>query len=234
MGIIEEKTIKSGTILYRYDIVRPPFSDWTDEYKSLIYDNYQNDVGPKNAIGAFFFFDDRTTAIEVARNVLKQKEWIKEVNPNLNIWLTTTIIQDDICMLDLSGCQNIVELYVSLWNNGIDIFREDFYKFGDWLGSKPLSLLLEDIKYLAFANGKKEKNKVSTCKCNIENFYNTYEDKEKLPYACQELTDFSNGKIFKELLEEKGIEGYIFQETDAKTFCIFNSKRLSNPVTIKF
>ena len=220
--------VKSGIKLFRYDITEPPKTGWDKDFKSPVY--CWDEEGAKNNIGAIFLFDKENIAVDVARNVIKQKEqFIKE----FNFSLTRTVVKDDLRMLDLTACKDLVDLYITLWNNDINIFRKDFYKFDKWFGSKPMSLLLEDIKYLALEDGKKEKNKVSTCKCNIENFYNTYEDKEKLPYACQELTDFSNGKIFKELLEEKGIDGYIFQETDANTFCIFNSKKLSNPLTIK-
>lgn len=231
MKMDKDKAVKSGTILYRYDIVQPPAHGWNNDFKSPIYDNYMREVGPKNSIGAFFFFDDKTTAIEVAKNILKQKEWIKDLNPDLNIWLTTAYIREDLYMLDLSGCNDVVDLYVNLWNENIDIFRDDFYKYGDIFGSKPMSQLRQDVKQIA-DNDNGGRNSIATCKCNIFNFYNTFEDKKILPFACQELTDFSNGGIFKELLENKGYEGYIFRETDANTFCLFNPNKLSKPQTI--
>lgn len=223
MGI-NAKTIKSGTILYRYDIVSPPY-DWNDEYKSPIYNNYQNDNGPKNAIGAFFFYDDKAIAIDVARNVLKQNEREKEDNQNTDIWLTTTNILEDIYMLDLSGCSDIVDLYVGLWKEKIDIFRKDFYNRFGGHPIKTLSQIKKDVQHVAADNGKN----IFEYKCNIYNLYDTFEDENILPYACQVLTDFSNGGIFKELLKKKGYEGYIFRETDANTFCIFHPNKLSKP-----
>ena len=225
------KNIKKGMKLYRYDVVEPPKDGWNTSFKSPIYIwDYE---GPKNEIGAFFLFDSEKEALDVAKNVIVQRnDFLKSFNPQLSVWLTETTTTEDIQMLDLAGCKDVVDMYVTLWNENINVFRTDFYKFDKVFGSKPLSILLEDIKYLALEDGKKEKNKVSTCKCNIENFYNTYEDKEKLSYACQELTDFSNGEIFKELLEKKGYEGYIFRETNANTFCLFHPNKLSKPQTI--
>ena len=78
-------------------------------------------------------------------------------------------------------------------------------------------------------NDETKSSKLIECKCEILNLYNCIDENNQLAYACQGLTDFSNGIIFKDILEEKGFDGYIFQETDAKTFCLFNSHKLSLP-----
>ena len=222
------RIINAGLSLYRYDVIEPPKGRWVQDYKSPIY--CWDDAGPKNEVGAFFFFDDEDETIKVGKNVLNQKDnMIKAFNPEFSIWITKTIIQDNLYMLDLSECKNVVDLYIILWKEQIDVFRDDFYKFVYPYGSKPLSLIKEDIKLIVCHDNEVKSDKRQECKYNIYNFYNTIDESKQLAYACQGLTDFSNGKIFKKLLEEKGFDGYIFRETDANTFCMFNSNKLSIP-----
>ena len=222
------RIISAGFPLYRYDITRSPKGKWDKDYKSLIY--YWPDAGPKNEIGAFFFFDTEYEAVEVGREVLgKKKDMIRDNNPKLSIWITNTVTHENLYMLDLSKCKNVVDLYVTLWNEQIDIFRDDFYRFDSLNGSVPLSQIKEHVACLATHNDETKSSKLIECKCEILNLYNCIDENNQLAYACQGLTDFSNGIIFKDILEEKGFDGYIFQETDAKTFCLFNSHKLSLP-----
>lgn len=60
-------------------------------------------------------------------------------------------------------------------------------------------------------------------------FCNGFDENNQLAYAFQGLSDFSNGRIFKAILEAKAFDGYIFRETDANTFCLFNPEKLSFP-----
>ena len=222
------RIINTGLSLYRYDVIEPPKGRWVQDYKSPIY--CWEDAGPKNEIGAFFFFDTENEAIEVGKNVLNQKkDVIRFYNPELLIWITKAMTQDSLYMLELSQCNNVVELFLTLWHEQINVFRDDFYKFVYPYGSKPLSLIKEDIKLIVCHDNEVKSDKRQECKYNIYNFYNTIDESKQLAYACQGLTDFSNGKIFKKLLEEKGFDGYIFRETDANTFCMFNSNKLSIP-----
>ena len=215
--------------LYRYDVVEPPKDGWNTCFKSPIYIwDYE---GPKNEIGAFFLFDSEKGALDVAKNVLVQRnDFLKSFNPQLSVWLTETTITEDIQMLDLADCKDVVDMYVALWSENINVFRTDFYKFDKVFGSKPLSQLMDDVSFLANGNTD-DRNKMETCKCNIYNFYNTFDEKMQLYFACQELTDFSNGSIFKMLLEKRGLDGYIFKESEANTFCLFNSTCLTPPKT---
>lgn len=223
------KKIKAGIKLYRYDVVEPPKEGWETSYKSPIYIwDYE---GPKNEIGAFFLFDNKKGALDIGKIVLDRKDdFLKSFNPQLSIWLTETTITKDIQMLDLTECKDVVDMYITLWKEHINVFRSDFYKFDRFLGSKPLSQLLDDVSFLANGNTD-DRSKRETCKCNIYNFYDTYDDKMQLSFACQELTDFSNGSIFKMILENKGLDGYIFKESKANTFCFFNSNCLAPPKT---
>jgi hypothetical protein len=108
------RIINAGLLLYRYDVTEPPKGGWVQDYKSPIY--CWDDAGPKNEVGAFFFFDDEDETIKVGKNVLNQKDnMIKAFNPEFSIWITKTIIQDNLYMLDLSECKNVVDLYIILW-----------------------------------------------------------------------------------------------------------------------
>jgi hypothetical protein len=222
------RIINKGLFLYRYDIIEPPKEGWTSEYKSPIY--IWPDAGPKNEIGAFFFFEDKVETVEEGKIALSHKEnMIKDFNPELSLWITYTLVQDKLYMLDLSKCKDVVDFCIALWNEGINVFRDDFYNFCNRRKSKPLSQIKKDVVYLVSHNDKVNTNKQIQCKCEIFNFYNNVDSDKFLAYACQGLTDFSNGKIFKKILEEKGFDGYIFKETETNTFCLFNSDKLSSP-----
>ena len=108
------KNIKKGMKLYRYDVVEPPKDGWNTSFKSPIYIwDYE---GPKNEIGAFFLFDSEKEALDVAKNVIVQRnDFLKSFNPQLSVWLTETTTTEDIQMLDLAGCKDVVDMYVTLW-----------------------------------------------------------------------------------------------------------------------
>lgn len=222
------RIINAGLSLYRYDVIEPPKGRWVQDYKSPIY--CWDDAGPKNEVGAFFFFDNEDETIKVGKNVLNQKDnMIKVFNPEFSIWITKTIIQDNLYMLDLSECKNVVDLYIILWKEHIDVFRDDFYRFDYLYGSKSLSQIKRDIDYLASHDDKPKTDKWSECEYNIYTFCNGFDENNQLAYAFQGLSDFSNGRIFKAILEAKAFDGYIFRETDANTFCLFNPEKLSFP-----
>ena len=225
------RKIEVGQQLYRYDIVKPPEEGWCHTFKSPIYNNYGFDLGPKNEIGAFFFFDDETETKAVAKNVLNKKGcMIRDFNPDMKIWITQTTTTEDLVMLDLSKCNDVVELYVNLWINQIDIFKSNFYSIRQF-GSKPMSQIRDNVEFIANHLSEKSSIPYMKHKCQIINFNMEFDDKEQLRFACQELTDFCNGQIFKDLLESKRIDGYIFKESDANTFCIFECEKLSFPKT---
>jgi len=52
----------------------------------------------------------------------------------------------------------------------------------------------------------------------------------RVGYTGQLLTDFSNGVAFKQQLQAKEYEGYLFmEEKDYPTICIFESGKLNAP-----
>lgn len=213
---------QKGTKLYRYDLIRPPMN-WSPRFKSPIY--IFDDIGPKNAVGFYFFFASRDETLLVGNNVLKEKNAYSE------LWLTETSITKDINMLDLSKCHNVVDLYVDLWKYGIDIFTDSFYQIVAYRASQPLSRIRAQVENIAKLGC--DKMKVSECEFDIWKFAYGADETEKLRYALQQLTDFDNGFVFKELLISRGLDGYIFRETDTETFALIDSSSLSKPTHTK-
>ena len=192
-----------------------------------------NSIRPKNEIGAFFFFDKEDDAIVVGKNTLKQKESSLIIdNPSLSLWITQTKTIEEIKLLDLTACDDIVDLYVSLYLLDIDIFRDDFYKITE-IDMEPLSQIKEDVVYISENRSTIKTYKQLVCENRVANFYNTINEKEQLGFACQQLTDFGNGNIFKMILEKKGFDGYMFYEAESTTFCVFQSNKLSEPNSYK-
>ena len=233
--MIRSRIIKKGIDLFRYDVKEPPVGSWSANFKSPVYvieDDYfgLSTMRPKNEIGAYFFFDKERDAIDVGKNTLAQKESSLRIdNPSSSLWITQTTTEEDIKLLDLTFCNDIVDLYVSLYKLDIDIFRDDFYKITA-MDSEPLSHIKESVAYIAEHSSNPKSIKQLECECSIINIYDNIDVEHQLPFACQQLTDFGNGVIFKNILEEKGYEGYMFHESDATTICLFQSQKLEAPV----
>ena len=226
------KTIKKGSAFYRYDVIRPPKDVWSKDFKSPLYNHYKYEIGPKNEIGAFFFFEDKKSAIEIGQYVLSvKKKLIENYNSELNLWITETNNEDELCMLDISECKDVVELYKCLWHEHLDIFKDDFYLVRDLLPTICLSSIKDNIVYLTTYKEEFDPYTYQKYECDIRNLFCNLSDENKLGYACQQLTDFSNGKIFKDLLVDKGLDGYIFCESNAIVYCLFSSDKLSLPIT---
>ena len=50
------------------------------------------------------------------------------------------------------------------------------------------------------------------------------------PFLGQSLTDFGNGQVFKKLLLDKCLDGYVFmEEFSSNTYCVFSSDYISVP-----
>lgn len=227
----EYKKIKAGVRLYRYDVVEPPKGGWFKYFNSPLYKYYEGEYRPKNEIGAFFFFDNMDDAIEVGKNAIVQRnDIIKEYNPKLDLWITESYNKEELNMFDISDCTDVDDLYVRLWDDGLSIFEGDFYKFSFW-GSESLSILKDDVRYLSLHKGENTSYDYNKHKYNIINFFNNCDDENRLPYACQLLTDFCNGVSFKTMLEAKGIEGYLFKEANGNAYCVFDSQKLAIPQT---
>lgn len=221
--------------LFRYDIVEPP-KEFSKEFKNPSYTNYGSDLGPKNTAGLFFFYNGKSTAIQVGKNNLKKGDYIEQHK----IWITTVNPICDLKLLDIRSVETVTQLYVTLLNNDIDIFRSDFYKIQACFPSVPMSQIRNQVIEL-FELSKKQGNCLNKdiqrkrdLSCEIENFFETLTDPEKVKYACQQLTDFDNGILFRDMLIKKGYQGMIFNESDksvgSDTICLLdisNFKKLS-------
>ena len=97
------------------------------------------------------------------------------------------------------------------------------------MDNEPLSHIKDDVAYIAENYSFPKSLKQLECESRVANFYNTIDEKDQLCFACQQLTDFENGFIFKKILQDKGFDGYMFHEAESTTFCIFQSNKLSEP-----
>lgn len=217
-----KKIVKKGMALYRYDTIEPP-TDWSKAYKSPFF---QYDIGYKNAIGAFFLYDDRRETIRIWEIKVKEQNI---QNPQL--WITGACLTQDSIMLDLTSIVDVVNLYTTLYEMGIDIFRDNFYQNNENKPNESMSKIRKDVEFICKHRDKacEFMEKLKICKGNIWNFAHGYDDAEKLRYALQQLTDFDNGFIFKKILISQGYDGYIFKETYTDTYCFFECTKLSMP-----
>lgn len=210
----------TGISLYRYDIECPP-SEWSTNFKSSFY-NFP-DLGFKNKVGAFFFFDNLQETVSYASNKLSECEQIViEKDPRKTIWITRTQISQSVNLLDFRKIKDVCSLYIFLIKSGIDIFIDEFRKTEFCMPSVPYATIKEAVFDLSNHINIEEN------RYKIMNFSYGNNEFEKLKYAFQQLTDFSNGIIFKNILTEKGFDGYIFKESEANTYCIFDSFNLGS------
>lgn len=213
--------------LYRYDLVCPPAA-WSEKFKSpeYVYDEESDALKIKNQIGAFFFFDSKDAAYATGCVAAKEKK-------KNEIWLTSTTFIQTISLLDFSHIDNISSILLAFNEFGIDVLNDRFYKFSSYSACtsfKGLRSLFDQLNALQEKEPKDDKTCVKICNLcsSIGDFFF---GNEKVNYFGQLLTDFSNGEEFKRMLKEKGYNGYIFKENnESRTFCIFDSTVLADPV----
>lgn len=212
--------------LYRYDLECPPIS-WSDEYKNVeyIYEGECDALKVKNQIGAFFFFENKATAYCTGCIAAKKRG----IN---TIWLTETSIIKEISLLDFSHFKNISSILLAFEEFGIDVLNDSFFKFnscGACKSFKEIRPLLDQLKQLKDKENKSDRDFMLICNLayDIGVFFR---DNESIDYLGQLLTDFGNGNTFKNILTEKGCDGYIFRESyDSPTYCLFEPSALSIP-----
>lgn len=228
--LLSNKYTRPGMVeLFRYDLIYPP-TNWDSEYKSIEY-VYGDEENPnvKNKIGAFFFYDSEAEAYNtgcIAANKTNTQ----------TIWLTQTSIVKEITLLDISHFDNISSILLAFDDFGIDILNNRFCRYDSMYTHTSyckLRPLLEDIKKLRDKDIKTDRDhqQILQIAKQIGSFF---KNNSKIGYFGQLLTDFDNGISFKEILLEKGYDGYIFKESyTSKTYCIFDASALSHPVTKK-
>ena len=206
--------LEKGDALYRYILMTPPPQEWSTCLHNPEYDSIE--LGPKNIIGAFFFYDTPVAAKKVLAQAIVNQQKIE--NNYTYATVTCCLVTDDIILLNLeSGILNCCDMISALNRIGINIVSSSFYNYKKHL---PFSSITSEMKKL----NSGDKIERETAANSIESFF-CYP-----PYLGQTLTDFNNGPIFKNMLKKKGLEGYVFMELlDSNTYCLFDSNKLTAP-----
>ena len=205
-------TLETGISLYRYSLGDNMPEEWQADFHNIEYD-YPG-IGPKNQVGAFFFYPNKETAHKVLKVAIgKMEAQGRHFERNTITRCSTTA---EIRLLDLTTCTQPVDVLYTLYNNEIDILDGSFIKKLDVNTSQNLS----DIRN-AFENITTNRQSIDV----VNAFFYSL-----VGYIGQLLTDFENGSVFKKLLYERHYEGYAFQEEPTSpTICIFDSAKLSLP-----
>lgn len=195
--------------LSRYDLSRPPTS-WNSKFQSTEteYANFSN-KGPKNTEELYFLFDNIETTKAVAKIACHKKQ-------QNEYWISKTTTQSPIKILDFSSCKclhDILEI--------IDSLRIDIYN------SKLIINGFENIEIESLKNHNRNTR-----------ILEKYPELFEVSWFGQLLTDYQNGKIFKKLLVESGLEidGYRWCENInpyGLTYCFFQSHILKNSIQLQ-
>lgn len=231
MNQLKDYILETGTLLYRYDLKEPP-KEWSTIFKNPEY-VYSN-LGVKNQVGAFFFFDSLYQAVNTAQCAVHRY-------PNKifdGIWITKCTIKNPVKLLDLRDFHFCTGLLSTLEHLEYNILTENFktwqgVPFSDMTKSLQTicDISLEDSNW--FLSSEKSKN-VDSAILDVESILGF--PNENIGALCQLFTDYSNGGAFKTLLQEKGYEGYIFNESNkargSNTLCVFESDKFEHPLLI--
>lgn len=231
MNQLTDYILQPEVELYRYDIQLPP-QEWDVDFKNPEYAHYT--MGPKNQIGAFFFFNSFEQAEKTAsRAVTQNKDMSSE------FWITKCKRNMDLRLLDLRDFLHCTGLLATLDHNGFNVLTDDFKT---WHGI-PFSAIASNIKQIE-AISKDPNWYLDKAKSEIVNLAVTkVEDtflflNDNIGALCQLLTDFSNGFSFKSQLQENGYEGYIFNESDhsegSDTLCILDCNKFYPPIKCNY
>lgn len=213
----EENSIilEPGDLLYRYDLGEKLDAEWLTDYSSPEYSF--SEYGPKNKIGLFFFYND----ISAAKNTLAQAVYNQKKMGTIYNYGTITSCQviDDIRLLDLeAGLSSCSDKIRFLHQIGLNVITELFYNYQF---KRPFSELQNSLEDLLSTD-----QSLSSAAENVINefFYNFP------PLLGQSLTDFDNGEVFKEMLENNEFEGYVFMEDFiSDTYCLLSSDKITAP-----
>lgn len=217
-------------MLYRYDMSKPP-EKWSTDYKCYYYPLPWKEHA-KNMIGAFFFYETYDQALITGKTCA--------LTSNINeFWITKTSLAHKVRLLDISyakfldlhGNGSSCLLLLELLKHGVDVFTDDFTFFNYGAPAKRFSEIRpQAMRYFELQCKRKRTLDDSTdlvqCGSAILEFFGT-----PSRHFAALLTDFNNGKVFKELLLSLGYDGYIFNEepSGVRTFCIFDSYFLAPP-----
>lgn len=208
--------LEPGDTLYRYDIVDTLAKEWDSNYHNPEYS--ESIYGVKNDIGAVFLFDNKKVAKQTLSAAINRQR--EKGNVIRRATITTVCVIDDIKLLDLStdivSCSNLIS---RLYDLEMDVTGMDLINYYRSVSFRTIHC---DVINLYSADWLKRMKSAS----NIGKFFNCY-----CPLLGQTLTDFQNGRIFKNELEKRQFEGYVFWENPSSdTYCIFSSSKLTKPI----
>lgn len=221
--------LQKGAKLFRYDVEEPP-TKWSIDFKNREY-HYPN-YGAKNLFGGFFFFQSEEQTLAIGEIALGK-------NPNLQkLWLTECRTTADVCLLDLTQQTTVTANLIAMQKEGIDVLTNDFLMYG-LHDSHSFAELHDDIDRLSeIAEHEnwmfqpplvKEKDEIVE---HVERFFGDHN--YHMGHFGQRLTDFENGLHFKKLLQDRNLDGYMFDEDNGiiitNTICLLSSKYLTAPV----
>lgn len=194
--------------LYRYDLEMPPVS-WNSKHHCM-YTEYANceNWGPKNTEGFYFLFDSLITTKYLGRSVAIEKE-------KNSYWVTHTRSNTTLDILDFSECENLHDFLNIIDSHHIDIYNSEIQM------NK-----IENITIKSLENHKPDTR-----------IFPQYDPLLEVAWFGQLLTDYQNGKIFKDLISNSNLEidGYRWKENqdDTLTYCLFEHDKLDKPFHIK-
>lgn len=214
--------ISEGHSLYRYDLQQPP-EEWKGEFHSCEYQYACNDeIIYKNQASLYFFFENKDITIRTAHKAI-------DTHSKDGFWLTTATVTGTIRLLDLRGGSTLAMLNTLLCTYP-NIFNTRLTTSGK-PDSSELSTLQPLFEY------------VMRHAQNNEEYYSKWLELHKpfiapgYPYSLlgQILCDFNNGPKFKTVLEELGVDGFIFDECyGGSTVCLLSPDKLVPPKNIYF
>lgn len=217
-----------GYKLYRYDLNEPP-CNWSINHKNPEYQYGSGKI--KNQFNGFFFFNSFYQTIGTCKNAIE-----KNGDRFQCAWLTKCETICETALLDIRKAPSISALFLGLYKNGFDIFNDNFsiYKKEDKI---PFSIFRKDLEeFSKIVEDEKwylSKDKNEVVNEFIRKIETLFIDNDWLGFAEQSLTDFENGISFSKLLQEKNLDGYIFNEANriegSDTVCFIDNKALSDP-----
>lgn len=229
MNQLKDFILQPGTQLYRYDIKEPP-QEWNTDFKNPEY--VYPDKGVKNRVGAFFFFSSYEQAINTAYCAIQ-----KNANLADGIWITECTISEPIRLLDIRDSFFCIELLAVLDKENYEILTDNFKTWKGRTFSElaniihPIASIVLDSSWVH--NPDKEEI-VTNAAREVEKIMEIPTD--RIGLLCQLLTDFSNGNSFRRMLEKKGYEGYICNESNfssgSDTVCVFEANKFQSPVIV--
>ena len=191
--------------LSRYDLNTPP-SNWDSKLQSskTEYANLRN-MGPKNTEGFYFLYDNLETTKVVARIAC-----MKNLTTNYSITATKTVTP--LKILDFSNCKCLHDMLYIIDSLNINIYDSEMTIYG-----------FENIKIKSLQYHNRNTRVL-----------HGYPKLLEVAWFGQQLTDYNNGKVFKELITNANVEidGYRWCENHypyGLTYCFFGCEKLAPP-----